>query len=740
MNNAPAEPSLAARFNRLVPRRKFLVLAFVLIAVGCRPSHQSPVLVRLVDQAPTEKAPPLVLGTDLEVGTEPTSLPVPRAGQLRDRLLVRAAGAPGAALMASWRFAGEAETPPGRLQPVFLDGGDSQRIYEVDLRDPEAGPGRRLAEIDLAAEGGKVVVAGASLEASGSPQRAADVDGLIVPSLPGAARLTLPLPAGLTGSAELSTRLAVDASAREHLRTARFRLRVETPEWSGVWLDERISRGQLPESGWLTFKRQVEIPEGARQVILETELEATDGSTLDPSLGLWGNPQLRFPAERSQGPNLLIIGIDTLRADMLGAYGDIRGLTPSMDRLAASSYRFADLTSPAPWTLPTFASLLTGLQPQTHGTGERVGNDPRLRNDMFTRLDRRFPTLAEVLSNAGLTTGGVFTSPFLGPIFGLHHGYDEYYGVDPEAGAGVAVDRTISWLENHREERFFFFLHLFDPHTPYEPPAPFCKSVARRLAPEFPGVPCYATRSPTSESFPASRRPWLRALYAAEVAYTDSEVGRLLDSLAELGLDRDTIVLLVSDHGEDLWERQDQKRRFGYHVVADHGNTLYRELVHVPAILHVPGRKAAVYSGAAETVDLFPTVLSLLSVEAPPTEGRNLERALEGSGIREPLRLAGALLFGDPRRSARKGPWKLIWRPGDTGPTELYNLEDDPGERLDLSGEQSEMVADLRRMAAAELRRRQELRARLLGSDRAAQVAPMSPEQVDRLRSLGYLQ
>jgi arylsulfatase A-like enzyme len=741
MGERLVSPLFRRRGGRRAPRPGPLLLALLPLAAGCRPAAPAPApgLVRLLGQEPAAAPASLPLAAGLRIGAEPTELAVPRPGARRDRLLLRASGPAGSALMVGWRFAGEPEVPADRLQPVLLADGDSPRLYAVDLWDPEVGLSRSLAAVELVAEGGEVTVAEVALEAAAAPQRAVDRDGLIVPSLPGAARLTLPLPAGLAGTAELSVRFAVATPALAHLRQARFRLRVETARGSQVWLDERLS-GERLGAGWQLAERPVEVPSGASRVAFETELEAADGSSLDPALALWGDPRLRLPSRRPRGPNLLIIAIDTLRADVLGAYGDGDGLSPAIDRLAAASYRFSDLTSPAPWTLPSFASLLTGLQPQTHGAGQRLGDDPLLRNDQLTRLDERFATLAEVLAGAGLETGGAFTIPFLGPTFGLHRGYDEYYRVAADARAGTAVDRAVSWLERHRRQRFFFFLHLSDPHTPYEPPEPFCRAVARRLEPGFPGVPCQATRSAVREEFPAARRPWVRALYRAEVAYADAQVGRLLRRLADLGLDGNTVVLLVSDHGEDLWERQEQERSLGYHDVADHGHTLYRELLHVPAILHVPGRQGGVYTGAAEMVDLFPTLLDLLGVAAPLNEGRDLMPALRGGAVREPLRLAGALLYGERRRSARRGPWKLIWRPGEAAAAELYDLASDPGERVDLAGGEAEVVAGLRRLAATELTRRQGLRRFLLGSEEVVLTARLRPEQLERLRALGYLQ
>lgn len=474
--------------------------------------------------------------------------------------------------------------------------------------------------------------------------------------------------------------------------------------------------------------------------------------------------------EPSEPPpsGLLVIGIDTLRADELGAYGSPHRLTPSLDALAAESYRFTDLSAPAPWTLPSFATLATGLAPETHGAGERLSRAERLRDVEFGRLDDRLPTLAGVLSDAGFDTAGFYSNPFLGPAFGLDRGFDEYRGFPPRARAEEVVDAALDWLRVRRDggadAPFFAFVHLFDPHTPYTPPPSFCDTVAREVAeapapagPQEAPLPCKLERPTRGDDLPPEMRPWARALYRAEVAYTDGQVGRLLEGLAELGLADDTVVLVTSDHGEAFWERPGLEEA-GYHAVADHGNTLYRELIHVPGLLRVPGRAGAVVDRPASLADFFPTLLSLLGVEAPISQGHDLRAALgpadrAGSATaaeEAPLLLGGRMLYGEDRLSARRGPWKLITGPlrSDTGEeggeaggsrAELYDLAADPGERRNLAAERPRITEALARATGEEEARRAELRALLLSGDSAGRPAEMDEELREKLKALGYL-
>ncbi|HEX2223210.1 MAG TPA: sulfatase, partial [Thermoanaerobaculia bacterium] len=438
---------------------------------------------------------------------------------------------------------------------------------------------------------------------------------------------------------------------------------------------------------------------------------------------------------RPEGMNLVVILIDTLRADRLGAYGNRAGLTPYLDRFAAQGIRFDDMNAPSPWTLPSVSSLMTGLQPQTHGAGVRYGNFAP------TGLPGGVRTLAETLWDAGFYNLGVYHNIYVNPAFGLQQGFDEYVSIEERAES--LVDDALARLQRTApDRRVFLYLHLFDPHNPYAPPEPECTEVSRRRLPGYRGeLGCSADRRPELPIPPPEDRRWHEALYRGEVAYTDRQVGRLLDGLAELGMDDDTVVLVVSDHGEEFWTRLDREPALGYEPNADHGHTFYQELLHVPAILRDPGQPAAVVKGPAQLVDLFPTLLRRLGVEPPPSEGQDLSPRIVGKpAASRPTLIGDLILHGPPRWAVRRGPWKLIVPRQEGLPAELYDLSRDPGELRDLSTAQPQVATALRELGEREMARRAREKARFRAGDESMGATYLEWNHITKLRALGYLQ
>ncbi len=293
-------------------------------------------------------------------------------------------------------------------------------------------------------------------------------------------------------------------------------------------------------------------------------------------------------AGAAKGFNLLLLTLDTTRADRLGCYGYAAAETPNLDRLAVLGVRFAQAVSPAPMTLPAHASLLTGLYPP--GNGVRTNGDFRLAAEQTT--------LAEILAGAGYETAAFVSSFVLDPRFGLDQGFARYdarveaargdaFLEGNERPAGATTDAALAWLARRDAERpFLAWVHYFDPHADYAPPEPF--------AARFPGRP-----------------------YDGEIAYMDAEVGRLLTKIETAGLARSTLVVVAGDHGESL----------GEHGERYHSRTIYEGAVRVPLIFAAPGvlPEGQVVDGAVVSlVDVVPTVLSMLGLEPPPTtSGKN---------------------------------------------------------------------------------------------------------------------
>ncbi len=353
------------------------------------------------------------------------------------------------------------------------------------------------------------------------------------------------------------------------------------------------------------------------------------------------------------GSNVLLVTIDTLRRDRLGAYGNTTGLTPALDGLAAAGLRYTHAFSHAPMTLPAHASILTGRIPIRHG----------IRNNGSYRLGEDVPTLATVLHGAGYRTGAFVGAFVLDARYGLSRGFDHYDDRYPQSGetrfdfaerrAADVVQAAGDWILTPPAGPWFAWVHLFDPHAPYDAPAEYRSG---------------------------------RAPYDAEVAYTDAMVGRLLERLrAGHALDH-TAIIVTADHGESL----------GEHGETTHGLFAYGATLSVPLILSGPGIGRGVIDGAVGHADLLPTICDLLGVAvptgldgisliAPPATDRLVYfEALDASLTRDWAPLTGVA-------SAR---WKFI----DLPEPELYDLAADAAESNNLAGRDS---SQLKALAAA---------------------------------------
>lgn len=398
------------------------------------------------------------------------------------------------------------------------------------------------------------------------------------------------------------------------------------------------------------------------------------------------------PAPRPTPTNVVLVSVDTLRPDRLGCYGATQVETPAIDALAASGVRFAQAFTPLPLTLPAHWTLLTGVEPWHHGV---VDNG-------MTLAAPPVATLAERFAAAGYDTAAFVSAFVLHRTFGLDRGfarYDDGPAADAAldqllhatARADERVDRALAWLRRERTKPFFLWLHLYDPHAPYEPPPGFRARYAARP-------------------------------YDGEVAFVDTQVARLLATLERSGAAARTLVVLLSDHGESL----------GEHGELTHGVLLYDATLHVPLIFRLPGGLAGaeVRRDVATLADVAPTVLALAGLDATPgIDGRDLfgstdtPRRIAAVSESPHRRLGWATLV-----AVREAGWKYIAAPRP----ELFSLADDPRERVDRSGDEAARSAPLARAARAiETTMRTRLAER-----RAAE--PKREEQA-RLAALGYL-
>jgi len=394
---------------------------------------------------------------------------------------------------------------------------------------------------------------------------------------------------------------------------------------------------------------------------------------------------------------VLLLTIDTLRADRVGAYGSVRGLTPSLDALAGDGVRFAEAYSVVPLTAPSHASMLTGRYPLAH----------RLRNNGSEVLPAGERLVSEILKEKGYRTAAIVSALVLASEYGLNRGFDLYYqdgikGTDRGSGlwfnhrrGDLTVDRAIDWLRAETDRPFFLWVHLFDPHDPYDPPTPF------------------------KERF--EKNP-----YDGEVAFADQQVGRLFDEMRRLGIYDDTLIVMAADHGEGL----------GDHGEKAHATFVYNSTMHVPLIVRLPGGRGAgrVVRDLASPMDIAPTILEALGIPLPEgMQGVSLLGATRGgrvparSLILESVHAAAAYGWS-PVRALQRPVWKLI----DLPDGELYDVTEDPREARNLH--------EAERSRADEMR--QELSQLVADTERSAsstETATIDEETRDRLQSLGYI-
>lgn len=374
--------------------------------------------------------------------------------------------------------------------------------------------------------------------------------------------------------------------------------------------------------------------------------------------------------------NVVLIGIDTLRADHLSCYGYPRPTSPRIDGFASESVLFTTAVSQSPWTLPAFASMFTGVLPSSHRAGE--GTLPHV-----SRLDPARDTITTMLKRAGYRTGSFVSNGYVGKDVGMKEGFDD--GDVSMLGLG-ATRKAIAWLRAHAAERFFLFLHIVDPHQPYAPPP---EDAAPFIDPSYPGPLGMKVAGWADPNWTDADRRRVVDLYDGEVRFTDGLVGQVLDALASLGLTERTIIVITADHGEELLD----------HSMLGHGHSLYEELLRVPLVIRFPGgQPRARVEHQVRTMDLYPTLLDALDMPVPPgLDGVSLMPVARGEPPNPETERAFAeyLDIGAELKALRQGDRKLILDPA-AGSVQLFDLRADPHEQEDISAREPERVAELR--------------------------------------------
>ncbi|PYX86015.1 MAG: hypothetical protein DMG68_16630 [Acidobacteria bacterium] len=398
--------------------------------------------------------------------------------------------------------------------------------------------------------------------------------------------------------------------------------------------------------------------------------------------------------------NVVVITIDTLRADHLGCYGYKQVHTPNIDALAASGVKFERAFTPVPITLPSHTVIFTGTYPTLNGMHDFSGN----------RLGAQPPTLASTLKENGYATGAVVASAVLDSRFGLNRGFDFYYDHfefnrlqesnldEMERPGNVVADQALDWLGKNYQKRFFLWMHLYDPHYPYQPPAPYSE--------EYKSHP-----------------------YDGEIAFADSQVGRLIQFLKNKNLYANTLIVLSGDHGEGLGEHGEQT----------HGFFIYNSTLHVPLIVHLPaGPDGKQIDALVSTADIMPTVLQALKVSVPKeVQGKNLlplvaekkaDRNQDESRSLYSETFLPRLHFNwSELRGLELDRYHFI----DAPKPELYDLSKDPKELNNLFAQKKAVGEELKAKLDSLIRE-------YTPGQETAEKTNLDPALMERLKSLGY--
>ena len=404
---------------------------------------------------------------------------------------------------------------------------------------------------------------------------------------------------------------------------------------------------------------------------------------------------------------IVLISIDTCRADYLSCYGYRRKTTPNIDKLAEEGVLFENVISPVPLTLPAHSSMLTGTIPPYHGVHE---------NHDY-QLSESNTTLAEILKDQGFTTGAIISAFVLDSQFGLDQGFETYndqfeeeymiHNMLSERKADETSRYATEWLEKHQKEKFFLFLHYYDPHEDYEPPEPFGSSFSRKSN---------------------DLRMQLNDAYAGEIAFTDHYIGQVVSKLKELGLYDSTLIILVGDHGELL----------GEHGESTHSYYIYQNAIRVPLIFKLPGQtRPSRVSHLTGIVDIAPTVCSLLDIDPPEqVQGTDLSNHIFGKkNLPEDRRY----VYCESFRATTYGANPLLgivtsdnWKYIQTTRPELYYLSTDPAETINLVAQHEQRGRILQD-------RLKQLLEQTVRSDKTDSRAELDTESRKRLESLGYV-
>ncbi len=511
---------------------------------------------------------------------------------------------------------------------------------------------------------------------------------------------------------------------------AQWRVGYTLPIGEGAQLRGRATRG--------TVRLRVVHDDGARELgryegAFAVSLAELAGRVVRIEVGAAEEPAevaelaVEVPAEDAASaprPTHVILWlVDTLRADHLSPINPrTRVRTPGLEAFVRDASTFMNAHAQENWTKPSVATLLSGLMPWEHTATQQSSVVPR-----------SIELLPEMLRAQGFETASFICNGYVSDRFGFDQGWDTYRNYIREGrrtrARDVAAD-VLAWLDGRDETKpFFLYVHTIDPHVPYRPPREYLGMYGDT---DYSGVVNFRRNPTLLEDIKLGRlrlrgrdKAHLRALYDGEISYHDAHFRSVMEGLRRRGLADTTMVVVTSDHGEEFWD----------HGSVGHGHSVYEELLHVPLFVRLPGLPAARIASPVGLVDVVPTILDALGKPIPATvSGRSFLDTLERRGAAQPrVTVSG---FMDSWRTATSGRWKLVLRPGRR--PRLYDLQEDPGERVDVAAERPLTARWLRERMALRLEatRAQGRRSR---HRHRAQSTVIDDETAAQLRALGYV-
>lgn len=399
-----------------------------------------------------------------------------------------------------------------------------------------------------------------------------------------------------------------------------------------------------------------------------------------------GIVSFRSLEQKQNKKNVILIAIDGLQAKHLNKYGYSLKTTPYLDEFFDRSYLFKNTVSPAPWTVPTYISIFTSMYPSEHKVTNKFSEYNLVtKKGIISNLKNLSPsviTLAEILKQNGYVTGGFTGDAGVGRQFGASQGFDEYFDKDVFGGFDLSIPKALVWLKSNKDKRFFLFLHGYDVHGQHQPVEGFdYRYVEKPYSGKYTGSVSEQSslrEEGLSKGFLALNDGdvnFWRAIYDEKISRVDLELKNFLDEIKTMGLYKNSLIVIFSDHGTEFYE----------HKRLDHGHTLYGELIDVLLAIKIPGQnEGKQINSLVSTLDITPTILSILNLKnlaQKQIKGIDLSSSFDGQDISRPIFFeTDYRLYTHKRGVQTPDGWKFILTMNGLG-RELYNLNIDPGEQ-----------------------------------------------------------